>query len=36
MEARSVAGVPTIYEAQGVSLHDIATDQSRHTLAAVP
>jgi p-hydroxybenzoate 3-monooxygenase len=29
MEARGVAGAPTIYEAQGVSLHDIATDQPR-------
>jgi p-hydroxybenzoate 3-monooxygenase len=29
MEARSTAGAPTIYEAQGVSLHDIATDQPR-------
>jgi len=29
MEARSAAGAPTIYEAQGVSLYDIATDQPR-------
>jgi p-hydroxybenzoate 3-monooxygenase len=29
MEARRAAGVPTIYEAHGVSLHDIATDQPR-------
>jgi p-hydroxybenzoate 3-monooxygenase len=29
MEARGAAGAPTIYEAQGVSLHDIATDQPR-------
>ena len=29
MEARRAAGAPTIYEAQGVSLHDIATDQPR-------
>jgi p-hydroxybenzoate 3-monooxygenase len=29
MEARSTAGVPTIYEAAGASLHDIATDQPR-------
>jgi p-hydroxybenzoate 3-monooxygenase len=29
MEARSAAGAATIYEAEGVSLHDIASDQPR-------
>ena len=29
MEARSAAGAPTVYEAEGVSLHDIATDRPR-------
>ena len=29
MEARAAAGAPTVYEAEGVSLHDIASDRPR-------
>jgi p-hydroxybenzoate 3-monooxygenase len=29
MEARAAAGAPTIYEAEGVTLHDIASDRPR-------